>query len=165
MKKSIIIYFSRADENYSVGFIEKGNTEVIAGYIKDITGADIFKVEPANRYSKDYQRAIKEAKMRQENHNAPILRELPDLSIYDVIYLGTPVYWGVMPEELVTALKGRDYTNKIIRLFVTHEGSGLASIPSQVKDICVGANVLDDGLAIVGSTVNSSRVKVEDWIK
>lgn len=47
-KKSLIIYFSRAGENYSVGNIAKGNTEVIAEYIKDLTNADMFKVEGKN---------------------------------------------------------------------------------------------------------------------
>ena len=45
-KKSLIIYFSRADENYSVGYIDKGNTEIVAEYVKDLTNAAIFKVEP-----------------------------------------------------------------------------------------------------------------------
>ena len=60
-KKSLIIYFSRADENYFGGelrYIDKGNTEVIAEYIKEFTGADIFKVEPLNTYSKDYMTCI-----------------------------------------------------------------------------------------------------------
>lgn len=61
LNKSIIIYFSRADENYAVGFIEKGNTEIIAEYIKELTGADIFKVEPKVPYSKDYQTCVEEA--------------------------------------------------------------------------------------------------------
>lgn len=46
-KKSLVIYFSRADENYAVGYIEKGNTEVIAEFIRDIIGADLFKIEGA----------------------------------------------------------------------------------------------------------------------
>ena len=57
-KKSIIIYFSRADENYAVGYIEKGNTEVVAEYIKELTNADIFKVERKTPYAKDYQTCI-----------------------------------------------------------------------------------------------------------
>lgn len=44
-KKSLIIYFSRADENYSVGYIEKGNTEIVAESVRDLTGADMLKVE------------------------------------------------------------------------------------------------------------------------
>lgn len=162
-KKSIIIYFSRTDENYAVGYIDKGNTEVIAEYIKDITGADMFKVEPKNPYSKDYDTCIKEAKERQNNHDAPIKDNVPDLSDYEVIYIGSPVYWSDMPEELVTALKDIDFTGKTIRPFTTHEGSGLGSIPSQIKRVCKGATVTD-GLAIKGSTVYQSKNKVKEWV-
>ena len=165
-KKSIIIYFSRADENYFGGalkYIDKGNTEIIAEYIKDITGADIFKVEPLEEYSKDYMECIEEAKVRTRNKVAPIKGNVPDLSSYEVIYVGSPVYWGGMPEELFTALKGVDYSGKIIRPFVTHEGSGLSSIPNQLRDICNGA-VVTSGLAITGSQVKESRSKVEEWI-
>ena len=61
-KKSLVIYFSRADENYAVGYIEKGNTEVIAEYIQEIIGADLFKVEGMKEYSTNYQKCIEEAK-------------------------------------------------------------------------------------------------------
>ena len=162
-KKSLIIYFSREDENYAVGYIDKGNTEVIAEYISDITGGDLFKVEPLIPYAKDYETCILEAKTRTREHNAPIKENIPDISKYEVIYIGSPIYWGGMPEEMFTALKGLDYSGKIIRPFTTHEGSGLGSIPSQLEEICIGAEVLN-GLAIVGSQVNNSKSKVEAWI-
>ena len=162
-KKSLIIYFSRADENYSVGYIDKGNTEVIAEYIQKLTGADMFKVEPEIPYAKDYDTCINEAKERQTSHNAPIKEDIPDISSYEVIYIGSPVYWGDMPEELVTALKNVDLTGKVIGPFVTHEGSGLANIPSQIKEICKGAEVMN-GLAIRGSAAGSSKNKVEEWL-
>ena len=165
-KKSLIIYFSRADENYFGGemrYITKGNTEVIAEYIRDIIGADIFKVEPLNPYPANYMECIEEAKVRTREHNAPIKENIPDISSYEVIYVGSPIYWGGMPEELFTALIGHDYSGKTIRPFTTHEGSGLSGVPRQLKEICVGANVLD-GLAIVGSEVNSSKEKVAAWL-
>ncbi len=162
-KKSIIIYFSRADENYSVGYIEKGNTEVVAEYIKDITNADMFKVEPLIPYPTKYMECIEEAKVRTREHNAPIKEEVPDISDYEVIYVGSPIYWGGMPEELFTALKPLDFSGKIVRPFTTHEGSGLSGVPSQLREICVGAQVLD-GLAIQGSSVNTSKNKIEEWI-
>ena len=165
-KKSIIIYFSRADENYFGGemrYVDKGNTEVIAEYIKDIVGADIFKVEPLNPYPADYMECIEEAKVRTREHNAPIKENTPDISSYEVIYIGSPIYWGGMPEELFTALKGLNYSGKTIRPFTTHEGSGLSGVPRQLKEICNGAEVLD-GLAINGSQVNNSKQKVENWV-
>ena len=68
-----------------------------------------------------------------------------------------------MPEELFTALKDLDFNSKIVRPFVTHEGSGLSGVPRQLKELCVGAEVMD-GLAIVGSQVKNSKQKVENWI-
>ena len=165
-KKSLIIYFSRADENYfggSMKYIEKGNTEVIAEYIKEFTNGDLFKVEPLTPYSANYMECIEEAKVRTREKNAPIKEKVPDISSYEVLYIGAPVYRGGMPQEMFTALEGLDYTGKIIRPFVTHEGSGLSSIPSQLKEICVGGTV-EDGIAITGSTVNSAKGKIENWI-
>ena len=72
-------------------YIDKGNTEVIAEYIKDITGGDIFKVEPLIPYSKDYMTCINEAKERTNSHNAQIKEKVPDISSYEVIYVGSPI--------------------------------------------------------------------------
>ena len=165
-KKSLIIYFSRADENYFGGemkYINKGNTEVVAEYIQELTHADMFKVEPLIPYSSNYMECIEEAKDRTREHKAPIKESVPDISNYEIIYVGSPIYWGGMPEELFTALKELDFSGKIIRPFTTHEGSGLSGVPRQLKEICVGAEVLD-GLAIVGSDVNNSKEKIEKWI-
>ena len=106
---------------------------------------------------------IEEAKERTRSHNAPIKEEVPDISSYEVIYVGSPVYWGGMPEELFTALKELNFEGKTIRPFVTHEGSGLSSIPNQLRDICSGAKV-ETGIAITGSMVSSSKGKIENWI-
>ena len=161
-KKSLIIYYSRADENYSVGYIDKGNTEYIAEYVHEFTNADMFKVEPLVPYAKDYQTCIKEAKERIGN--APIKEKINDISEYEVIYIMTPIYWGTYAPEIETAIKDLDFSNKIIRVITTHEGSGLANVVSDVKRICKGANVLDDALAIVGSQAQYSKSKIESWI-
>ena len=65
--------------------------------------------------------------------------------------------------EKKEVLKDIDFTGKVVRPFVTHEGSGLANIPSQIKKVCRGAEVID-GLAVKGSLVNSSKDKVGAWI-
>lgn len=161
-KKSLIIYFSRADENYIVGYIEKGNTEVLADYVKEITNADVFKVEPLIPYAKDYNTCIEEAKQRI--FNAPIKNSLDDISKYDVIYIMTPIYWGTYAPEMETALKNLDFTGKTIRIVTTHEGSGLGNVPNDVKRICRGANVLDDAIAIRGADCKNLKGKIENWI-
>ncbi len=161
-KKSLIIYFSRADENYGVGYVEKGNTEYIAEFVRDYINADIFKVEPLIPYSKDYQTCIKEAKLRIGN--APIKEKITDISKYEVIYIMTPIYWGTYAPEIETAIKDLDFTDKIVRIVTTHEGSGLANVVNDVKKICIGATILDDAIAIVGSKAKDSKEMIESWV-
>ena len=162
MSKSLIIYFSRADENYSVGYISKGNTEYIAEFVRELTGADMFKVEPEVPYAADYKTCIEEAKKRIGN--APIKEKLTDISGYDTIFVMSPIYWGTYAPEIETALEGVDFTGKRIRVVSTHEGSGLASMPSDVKKMCKGAEVDMNGLAIVGSQAKNSKQKVAEWV-
>ena len=161
-KKSLVIYFSRADENYAVGYVDKGNTEYIAEFVRDITNADLFKVEPLVPYSKDYRTCIEEAKQRVGN--APIKEHIKDISEYEVIYIMSQIYWGTYAPEMETALKDLDFTGKTIRIVTTHEGSGLANVPNDVKRICVGANVLDDAIAIRGADCKNARSKIENWV-
>ena len=162
MRKTLIIYFSRADENYAVGYIDKGNTEYIAEYVQELTGSDIFKVEPLVPYAADYNTCIKEAKERIGN--APIKEKLTDISAYDTIYVMIPIYWGTYAPEVETALEGLDFTGKTVRVISTHEGSGLASMVSDVQKMCKGADVQKNGLAIKGSQAKSSKAAVEKWI-
>ena len=160
--KSLIIYFSRADENYAVGYIDKGNTEYVAEFVQELTGADMFKVEPAVPYARDYMTCIEEAKQRIGN--APIKEKLTDISAYDTVFIMSPIYWGTYAPEMATALEGLDFTGKTVRVICTHEGSGLSGMPSDVKRMCKGANVDSKGLAIKGSLAKDSKQKVVEWL-
>lgn len=162
MSKQLIIYFSRANENYAVGTIDKGNTEIVAEYVQELTGADMFKAEPLVPYAADYSTCIQEAKERIGN--APIRRKLTDISSYDTIFIMSPIYWGTYAPEIETALQGLDFSGKTVRIISTHEGSGLGSMVSDVRKICEGANVRSDGLAIRGSKAKDSKKTVADWL-
>ena len=160
--KSLIIYFSRADENYAVGYIDKGNTEIVAEFVQELTGADMFKVEPAVPYAADYRTCIEEAKHRIGN--APIKERLTDISLYDTVFIMSPIYWGTYAPELETALENLDFSGKKVRIICTHEGSGLSGMPSDVKRMCKGADVDTKGLAIKGSQAKNSKASVERWL-
>ncbi len=162
MSKSLIIYFSRADENYAVGYIDKGNTEIVAEFVQELTGADLFKVEPLVPYAADYNTCIKEAKQRIGN--APIKEKLIDISAYDTVFIMSPIYWGTYAPEMETALQGLDFSGKTVRVISTHEGSGLASMVSDVRKMCAGADVQKNGLTIKGSQAKNSKRKVAEWL-
>ena len=166
--KSLVIYFSRADENYFGGkmrYIAKGNTEVVAEFIGRLTGADLWKVERAKDYAKDYATCIREAQEEQGRDKLPALKAyLEGLDGYDVVYIGGPIYWGTLPQPVFTQLARLDFEGKIVMPFSTHEGSGLGSVVKDLKRVCKGADVRR-GLAIVGSSVQSAMPTVDKWIK
>ena len=71
--KALIAYFSRAHENYVSGTLKElpvGNTEVAAGIIRKLTGADIFRIDPVRAYAADYNTCIEEARADRRS-NAP----------------------------------------------------------------------------------------------
>ncbi len=79
----LIAYFSRAGENYVNGNIlnlKVGNTELAAKIIQEVTGADLYKIEPILEYSKDYSECLEEAKEEQRRQARPALKEpFPDI--------------------------------------------------------------------------------------
>ena len=163
----LVAFFSRADENYFGGvyrYIEVGNTERAAKMIASATGANLFKIEQAHPYAADYQTCIDQAKRDLQTKARPELVKLPDsLDEYDEIYLGYPNYWGDMPMAVYTFLESFDWAGKTIHPFCTHEGSGLSGTERRIQNACKGAKVIR-GLAICGSSVNSSKSEIEKWL-
>ena len=164
----LIVFFSRDGNNYVNGSIKSlsvGNTEVAAGFIKEITGAELFKLEPVKPYALDYTECTNEAKQELNAKARPEVKACPDsLDGYDVIYLGYPNWWGTMPMCVFTFLEWFDFTGKTIRPFCTHEGSGMGHSEADIRRVCPGANV-ERGLAIHGADVAKSRSVVENWLK
>lgn len=164
---SIIIYFSRKDENYVNGMIKNltiGNTEIVAGMIQKLTGADIFKVEPIQPYSKNYNECIAQAQADQNRNARPELKNYPEsLEQYDTIYLGYPNYWGTMPMVLFTFLERFDFNGKTIKPFCTHEGSGMGHSVEDIKKLCPTA-IVEKGLALHGGSVEKSEKELDKWI-
>ncbi|MCQ2970211.1 Flavodoxin [Methanobrevibacter gottschalkii] len=164
----LIIYFSRDGENYFSGeikSIEKGNTEVIAEYIQEFTGADIFKVIPKKDYPSDYMKCIDIAKKELKANARPeIKEELSDISDYDIIYIGFPNWWGTLPMPMWTQLEKLDFTGKVIKPFVTHEGSRFGKSGKDLKRLCKDA-IIKKGLSISGSDVYDLADIVKIWLE
>lgn len=146
-------YFSRADENYTSDGIKNlsvGNTEVVANIIHDLTGADLFKIEPVKSYPKDYHETTHLAQIELNNNARPAIKnKLTNTEEYDIIYLGYPNWWGTMSMIVLTFLESINLTGKIIKPFCTHEGSGMGNSESNLKSYFPDA-IIKKGLPIRG---------------
>ncbi|MBR3737167.1 MAG: NAD(P)H-dependent oxidoreductase [Eubacterium sp.] len=166
MKKTLVIYYSRKGENYFGGalkHIDKGNTEIVAEFIRDAVGADLFEVETVKEYDKSYMVCIDEAKKELRENARPALKEyLSDISEYDNIVVAGPCWWGTYPMAIFSQLDKLDLGGKKVFPVMTHEGSGLASSAKDIKKYC---SDVGEGLAIQGALAASSKSAVEKWAK
>ena len=161
----IVIFFSHAGDNYSVGNIEVGNTKIVADYISEITGADQYEIVTHKYDGMAYTPLIN---MAQEEANKgelpPYEGAAPDLSRYDTVFIGGPVWWGTYPQVMFTLIKDINLDGKTVIPFTTHEGSGLANCVSDVKKAFPKANVTK-GFSMYGHEVRSGKAKVEKWLE
>lgn len=153
-KKSLVAFFSRADENYAVGYIEKGNTQIVAEIIAARTGADLFHIKTQKPYPADYSQCIEVAKREKESNARPDIIGDVRIEDYEVIYIGYPNWWGEMPMAVYTFIGKHNWQGKTVVPFCTHEGSGLSGTESRIQSECEGAKVLK-GLAIRGATAQN----------
>jgi flavodoxin len=163
-QKALVIFFSHAGENYSVGNIKVGNTKIVADYIREITGADQFEIVAEKDYDMPYMDLIKVAQDEAKAGELPAYKGDVDVAPYDVIFIGGPIWWGTYPQVMFTFFKDHDLSGKTVIPFTTHEGSGLASTVQDVKKAWPKATV-KDGFAIYGHEVRTGRAKVEKWLK
>ena len=155
--KILVAYFSRADENYNVGVIEKGNTQILAEFIAQELKADTFHIQTVTPYPKTYQVCIDFALDEQKKKARPKLAgTVPNLKDYDIIFLGYPIWWGDLPMAVYTFLEGGDFSGKIIIPFCTHEGSGDAGTVRRIQSVCPKATVLK-AFSMRGQTAQRSR--------
>ena len=163
-KKVLVIFFSRAGENYAVGYIEKGNTHIVAEVIAEETGGTLFQIEPVAAYPDSYEECIEVAKKEKELNARPAVKGDIRVEDYDVIFIGYPNWWGDLPMALYTFIEKHDWSGKVVIPFCTHEGSGLGSTERRIKNACKGAT-LQKGLALRGATAQNSQAQTKQVVK
>jgi len=166
MKKCLVVFFSHAGENYSVGNIKVGNTKIVADYISELIGADQAEIVTHKYDGMAYTPLTNLAQDEQNNDERPDFELVPnvDFSQYDTVFIGGPVWWGTYPQVMFTFFDRYDLNGKTIYPFTTHEGSGLGSCVNDVRRAYPNASV-QKGFSIYGHEVRTNKAKVENWLK
>ena len=167
MAKTLIAFFSRADENYFGGamrYVKVGNTEIVVNDMKEMINADTFRIEMKDPYSPVYMTCIDEAKKDLRAKARPELVSMPaSIDEYDTVVLAYPNYWGTMPMAVFTFLENFDFSGKTILPLCTNEGSGMGGSERDIKKTCPGANV-KSGLSVTGSEAANAAGRVKKWL-
>ncbi len=167
MAKTLISFFSRADENYFAGamrYVKVGNTEVVCDLMKEMIEADVFKIEMKDPYSPVYMTCIEEAKKDLREQARPALVSCPEsIDDYDTVILAYPNYWGTIPMAVAAFLEKYDFSGKTILPLCTNEGSGMGSSERTIRQCAPGAEV-KKGLPVNGSNAAKAGSSVKRWL-
>lgn len=148
------------------------NTKVVAEYIKEKTGADILELKVKAEYPSDYDQCVSKVGRDGKHYEPELLTEIPDLSCYDLLYVGSPCWWGTIANPLRTFLHHSDLKGKTIAPFMTHGTSGIHV--QDVKKLCTGVKVVK-GCGIYNSyqvdtqintpeNMEAYKSKIDEWL-
>lgn len=173
--KSIVVFFSHAGENYSVGNVKEGNTKLVADAISEHTGADRLEIVCAKDYNMGYNDLCDLAQKEQQQGELPgytlllngkALEGKADLAGYTTVYIGGPIWWGTYPQVMFSFFKDYDLNGKTIMPFSTHEGSGLGSVVEDLKKAYPEAT-FGKAFSLYGheARTDAGKQKAINWVK
>lgn len=138
----LVAYFSRTGENYNVGTIETGNTQIIADMITEAVGADEFSITSNTALPDDYQQMLDVLREEYRTNARPkIQNQVENMDSYDTVFIGYPIWGSDMPYIVYHFLESYDFSGKTIVPFSTNEGSGLSGTVERIRELLPDADV------------------------
>lgn len=152
MSKKLVAYFSASG-------VTKKYAEKLAGAVD----ADLFEIKPKTPYTRadlDWQNSQSRSsvEMKDPGSRPEIAENLSDISKYDTVFLGFPIWWYVAPTIIDTFLESCDFSGKKVVLFATSGGSGMGKTADVLRKVCPDADIKD------GKVINGmSERELSDW--
>ncbi|MFJ1229939.1 flavodoxin [Yersinia proxima] len=179
--RTLIIYFSQPEEmkpdavdGFSGASVlqkntpKTGSTQFVAQLIQEQTHGDLFRIETATPYPRQHDALLRVAEKEQQTKARPSLKtQLPDLSDYDIIYVGYPIWWYTMPMVIYSLFEQNDFAGKTVIPFTTHGGSRLADSLREIARMQPQAKLVTRALSISRNDISGPDVpaQVEQWVK
>lgn len=155
--KAIVIYFSAT-----------GNTKAVAEEIAAQTGADIYEIVPQTPYSDDdlnYRDSESRCSLEHDDESIrpEISGTMPELSAYDTIYLGYPLWWAGMPKIMYTYLDSNELSGKTLLPFCTSASSGMEESEAELRTAEPNA-IVQNGLRVSSADAAQCTQIVREWL-
>lgn len=153
-KHILIVYFSY-----------NGNTRKLANHIHKRVGGDIIEIKMVNPYSTDGKSFEDQVLKEQDEECRPGTQtKVHDIESYDIILIGSPIWWFQIAPPVKTFLDKINLFGKKIALFTTHEWFLWAGkSDDNIIELCPQSTILKS-ISIQGDKVDSSEKEVSDWL-
>lgn len=150
----LVAYFSRS-----------GNTRVVAGLIHRTLHADLFEIRPATPYPEDYLETVEQARQERDSGRERVLEtEVSNMSDYDTVFLGFPIWGETAPPIIRAFLSAHDLSRKTLIPFVTHGGYGPGNSQPILASHAPKAR-LRPGFVMEADQERRTMNQVNDWLR
>ena len=154
--KMLIAYFSWSDGK---------NTRAAAETIQELTGGKIFQIKPVTPYSRDYDEVVAVGKKELADGTKPEIEPFSqDIAQYDVIFIGSPIWFGTYAPPVATFLTAHDLAGKRVVPFSTYGGGGSGRYASEVAKLCPQSDVLQE-FSCAGKRVREAQEDIRKWLQ
>lgn len=157
--KKLVVYYSYT-----------GHTKMIAKSIQKKLNCDILEIKPVKEYSRDYNQVVSEEQNNGSSNKKPEIQKIDkDLSKYDEIIIGSPVWWYTIAPVIRTFLTENDLSGKIIKPYATNAG-WLGHTFQEIQKLCPNSKV-EKGMNIVftedyrENAIVTSPNEIDNWVK
>lgn len=154
--KKLVVYYSYT-----------GHTKMIAERIQKKLKCDVLEIKPVIPYSTDYQTVVDEEQNNESTGKTPKIEKIDkNLSNYDEIIIGSPVWWYTIAPVIRTFLKENDLKDKIVKPFATNAG-WLGQTFKEIERLCPNSKV-EKGMNILFESYSDNLVtsteQIDRWI-
>ena len=140
-----------------------GNTKEVAEAIHEKIGGDLFEIKTEGSYPEEYRPMTVQAKKEIESGYRPKLTsKIADIAQYDIIFLGSPNWWGTITPQVSSFLENYDLSGKNIIPFITHGGGGVQNTVKDMTAQCKGCRISENGWVGYGSRTMGISGWLED---
>lgn len=152
--KVLVAFYSRS-----------GNTRFMAEEIRKATGGTLFEIKPATPYPEDYKACTEQAKKEiAEGFKPELAGKLESIDAYDVIFVGSPNWWGTLAPPVSAFLASHDFAGKTVVPFFTHGSGGLQNCEKDLQKLCEKATFLKAG-PFAGDKIKESSDAIAQWVE
>lgn len=175
----LIAYFTWADNTHvenpdevdtdastSASVLAPGNAAIVASYIQDAVGGDLFSIRVTEPYSSDYDECLdRAAEEKAENARPALANRVENMDEYDIVFLGYPNWWYTVPMAIHSFVESYDFTGKTVIPFCAHGTGGLASSVRDLRSsLGGGVTFIENAFGVYRPDTVGCRPEVNEWL-
>ena len=156
---------SGVDATAFASLLVPGNTAVMASFIRQHVGGDLFSIQAEKPYPSNYYDCLDRAAEELDDEARPALKTHVENRVqYDVVFLGMPNWWYSCPMAIKSFLEEYDFSGKTVVPFVVHGTGGISGSVRDMKECLPKDCTVLDPIGVYRPNIPSCHLQIEAWL-